>query len=101
MPAPRRRPLSAARRGQVPPFIVMDVMQAAAEREAAGKDVVHMEVGQPGTGAPRGVIEAAREAAASQRAESGQRLACGQKREMASRSRPADSGNPKRQPQNK
>lgn len=59
--------LKIARRGLVPPFIVMDVMQAAAEREAAGKEVVHMEVGQPGTGAPKGVIEAARDAAASQR----------------------------------
>ena len=59
--------LKVARRGMVPPFIVMDVMQAAAEREAAGTNVVHMEVGQPGTGAPRGVIDAAIHAAESQR----------------------------------
>ena len=30
--------LKVAERGQVPPFIVMDVMRAAAEREATGKD---------------------------------------------------------------
>jgi len=54
--------LKVARRGSVPPFIVMDVMRAANEREAAGGDVLHLEVGQPGTGAPRGVIEAVSQA---------------------------------------
>lgn len=48
-----------SKRGQIPPFLVMEVMRAAAEREAAGLEVLHMEVGQPSTGAPRGVIEAA------------------------------------------
>jgi aspartate/methionine/tyrosine aminotransferase len=51
--------LKVARRGQIPAFIVMDVMRAAAERTAAGKDVIHLEVGQPSTGAPKGVIRAA------------------------------------------
>jgi len=51
--------LKLSRRGQVPPFIVMDVMRAAAEREATGADVLHLEVGQPSTGAPRKVLEAA------------------------------------------
>ena len=46
--------LKVSRRGQVPPFIVMDVMQAAADREATGADVLHLEVGQPATAAPRG-----------------------------------------------
>ena len=55
-------PIKVARRGVVPPFIVMDVMRAAAEREAAGDDVLHLEVGQPGTGAPAGVVAAARDA---------------------------------------
>jgi len=49
--------LKAAERGNIPPFIVMDVMQAASEREASGKDVLHMEVGQPATGAPGGVLD--------------------------------------------
>ncbi|MCF3974757.1 pyridoxal phosphate-dependent aminotransferase [Paracoccus salsus] len=39
-------------RGQVDPFIVMDVMQAAARAEAEGRHIIHMEVGQPGTPAP-------------------------------------------------
>ena len=39
-------------RGEVDPFIVMDVMEAARRAEAAGRHIIHMEVGQPGTGAP-------------------------------------------------
>lgn len=45
-------------RSQVDPFIVMDVMEAARKAEAAGRHIIHMEVGQPGTGAPRGAIAA-------------------------------------------
>ena len=51
--------LKVAKRGSIPPFIVMDVMHAASEREASGKDVIHMEVGQPGTSAPPSVLQAA------------------------------------------
>ena len=40
-------------RSQIQSFIVMDVMRAAAAREQAGHDIIHMEVGQPGTAAPR------------------------------------------------
>ena len=43
-----------SRRGQVGAFIVMDVMERARAAEAAGRHVVHMEVGQPGTAAPQG-----------------------------------------------
>ncbi|MTH35044.1 aminotransferase class I/II-fold pyridoxal phosphate-dependent enzyme [Paracoccus limosus] len=39
-------------RGQVDPFIVMDVMEAARKAEAAGRHIIHMEVGQPSTPAP-------------------------------------------------
>lgn len=39
-------------RGKVDPFIVMDVMEQARQREAEGHSIIHMEVGQPGTGAP-------------------------------------------------
>ena len=45
-------------RSDVDPFIVMDVMQAAARAEAAGRHIIHMEVGQPGTGAPKGAAHA-------------------------------------------
>lgn len=39
-------------RSHVDPFIVMDVMEQARAAEEAGRHVIHMEVGQPGTGAP-------------------------------------------------
>ncbi|WP_410218343.1 pyridoxal phosphate-dependent aminotransferase [Paracoccus sp. (in: a-proteobacteria)] len=45
-------------RGQVDPFIVMDVMEAASRAEAAGRHIIHMEVGQPGTPAPEGARRA-------------------------------------------
>ncbi len=54
--------LKVSQRGLVPPFIVMDVMRAANEREAKGQNVLHMEVGQPGTGAPQGVVDAVKAA---------------------------------------
>lgn len=44
-----------ARRGEVPPFMVMDVMRDAAALEARGQRIVHLEVGQPSTGIPRAV----------------------------------------------
>jgi aspartate/methionine/tyrosine aminotransferase len=50
--------MQTSRRGTVDPFIVMDVMEAARAAEAAGRDIIHMEVGQPGTPAPRGATEA-------------------------------------------
>ncbi|MFA5581988.1 MAG: aminotransferase class I/II-fold pyridoxal phosphate-dependent enzyme [Paracoccaceae bacterium] len=42
-----------SRRSAVDPFIVMDVMEQARALEAAGRTIIHMEVGQPGTPAPR------------------------------------------------
>ncbi len=60
-------PLKVAKRGAVPPFIVMDVMRAANELEAQGENIVHMEVGQPGSGAPSGVVEAAAHAVRTER----------------------------------
>ena len=46
--------MDRSRRGQVDAFIVMDVVEAARAAEAAGHHIIHMEVGQPGTGAPAG-----------------------------------------------
>lgn len=51
--------LEPSRRSDVPPFMVMDVMAAAAQIEAAGGHVIHMEVGQPAAGAPKTAIAAA------------------------------------------
>jgi aspartate/methionine/tyrosine aminotransferase len=59
--------LRASQRGLVPPFIAMDVLRAANAREAAGADVIHLEVGQPGTSAPEAVLAAARRALKDER----------------------------------
>ncbi|MFP7570711.1 pyridoxal phosphate-dependent aminotransferase [Marivita sp. S2033] len=45
-------------RGAVDPFIVMDVMEAARQAEDAGRHIIHMEVGQPGTPAPAAARDA-------------------------------------------
>ncbi|MGB6252186.1 MAG: pyridoxal phosphate-dependent aminotransferase, partial [Bradyrhizobium sp.] len=50
---------TASGRSDVPPFMVMDVMAAAARIEAAGGHVIHMEVGQPAASAPKTAIFAA------------------------------------------
>jgi aspartate/methionine/tyrosine aminotransferase len=47
-----------AKRSKVDPFIVMDVMEAARRAEEAGRRIIHMEVGQPGTPAPAGARHA-------------------------------------------
>ncbi len=51
-----------ARRADISPFIVMDVMARANEKEASGENIIHMEVGQPATRAPQKVIDAAHRA---------------------------------------
>jgi aspartate/methionine/tyrosine aminotransferase len=66
---------SPSRRGAIDPFFVMEVMKAAAARAAAGGDVIHMEVGQPSTAAPRAAVQAA--VAAAQREPLGYTLALG------------------------
>jgi aspartate/methionine/tyrosine aminotransferase len=55
-----RRLVTPSARSDVPPFMVVDVMAAAARIEAAGGRVVHMEVGQPAVGAPSTAIAAVR-----------------------------------------
>jgi aspartate/methionine/tyrosine aminotransferase len=57
-----RRLLAPSRRSDVPPFMVMDVMTAAARIEDAGGKVIHMEVGQPAAPAPGTAIAAAKAA---------------------------------------
>ncbi|MGB2656671.1 MAG: aminotransferase class I/II-fold pyridoxal phosphate-dependent enzyme, partial [Pseudolabrys sp.] len=54
--------LKPSKRSDVPPFIVMDVMAAAAQREAQGAHIIHMEVGQPAAPAPATAIKAAQAA---------------------------------------
>ncbi len=57
-----KRLLIPSARSDVPPFMVMDVMTAAARIEAAGGRVIHMEVGQPAAAAPATAIAAAKAA---------------------------------------
>src|SRR5262249_48639806 len=57
-----KRLIVPSARSDVPPFMVMDVMAAAARIEAAGGQVIHMEVGQPAAPAPSGALAAARAA---------------------------------------
>jgi aspartate/methionine/tyrosine aminotransferase len=45
-------------RSVVDSFIVMDVMEAARKAEATGRHIIHMEVGQPATGASEGARNA-------------------------------------------
>jgi aspartate/methionine/tyrosine aminotransferase len=62
---PHKSLLQPSTRSGVPPFMVMDVMAAAARLEAQGRRIVHMEVGQPALGAPSTAIAAARAALSS------------------------------------
>jgi aspartate/methionine/tyrosine aminotransferase len=55
------RALPAAR-SAIDAFIVMDVMRQANALQAEGRDIIHMEVGQPATPAPRLAREAAQRA---------------------------------------
>ena len=52
--------MDPAKRSEIAPFYVMEVMKAAAERNALHGDVLHLEVGQPSTPAPAPVRAAAR-----------------------------------------
>lgn len=50
--------MQVSSRALVDPFIVMDVMEKARALEASGRSIIHMEVGQPGTPAPKGALKA-------------------------------------------
>ena len=47
---------------KIPPFIVMEVMEKAAEMERAGEHIIHLEVGEPDFDTPQCVKDAALEA---------------------------------------
>ena len=54
--------MPVSRRSQIPPFHALEVLAEANALEAAGRHIIHMEVGQPSTGAPAPAIRAARAA---------------------------------------
>jgi aspartate/methionine/tyrosine aminotransferase len=49
--------MKTSRRSVVDPFIVMDVMEAARLAEENGQHIIHMEVGQPGTGLAKAALD--------------------------------------------
>ena len=59
--------MTASRRSGISPFYVMEVMKAAARRDEAVGDVLHLEVGQPSTPAPQRALDAAAAALRSDR----------------------------------
>jgi aspartate/methionine/tyrosine aminotransferase len=52
------RILAARRAAEIEPFQVMDVLARAQALEAAGRRVIHMEIGEPDFTAPESVVEA-------------------------------------------
>ena len=52
----------ASRMAHIAPFEVMEIQTLAREVEARGKDVVHLEIGEPDFRTPRPVVEAAKRA---------------------------------------
>ena len=53
--------LKVAERGKISPFLVMDVLSAANKLQIQGNSVLHLELGQPATGAPSGVVNFAKD----------------------------------------
>ena len=56
--------MKVSKRADVAPFFAMEILKAANERAERGEAVFHLEAGEPGTGAPAGVMAAAQDALA-------------------------------------
>ena len=54
--------LNPATRSEIEPFYAMEIMREAHQLEQRGKNIIHMEVGQPGAPAPQLVLETAKKA---------------------------------------
>ncbi|MGK2951518.1 MAG: pyridoxal phosphate-dependent aminotransferase [Thiobacillus sp.] len=54
MPEPR----TAARMAGIAPFHVMDILARAQALEAAGRDIIHLEIGEPDFATPEPIVEA-------------------------------------------
>ena len=50
------------RANEIPPFIVMDVLERAHELEREGRDIIHLQIGEPDFPTPECICNAAREA---------------------------------------
>ncbi len=51
--------LKLSNRSDIPVFRVFDILRIVNERVAAGADIIHLEAGQPSTGAPQAALDAA------------------------------------------
>ena len=51
--------MKPSKRADISPFLVMDLLDQANAYQAEGRDIVHLEAGQPGTAAPAAVRQAA------------------------------------------
>ncbi len=51
--------MKRSKRSDIAPFMVMEVLEAANARAAAGADVLHLELGEPGSGPPPSALRAA------------------------------------------
>lgn len=58
MPGDKPEIIPAARMSGIAPFHVMDILARARAMEAEGRDIVHMEVGEPDFSTPAPIIEA-------------------------------------------
>ena len=47
---------------EIPPFIVMEVLEKAGEMERKGEDIIHLEIGEPDFDTPECIKEAAKKA---------------------------------------
>ena len=54
--------MKVSKRGAVKPFHAMEVLKTANALEASGRSILHMEIGEPTTGAPQRVRDAAKAA---------------------------------------
>jgi aspartate/methionine/tyrosine aminotransferase len=54
-----RKDMVAKKSSQIPPFIVMEVMEKAASMERKGENIIHLEVGEPDFDTPECIKEAA------------------------------------------
>lgn len=53
-----KRPPITARAGDIAPFHVMDILARAKALEAAGRDIIHLEIGEPDFATPAPIVEA-------------------------------------------
>lgn len=67
MPIQTEIPVAASRLADIAPFHVMELLSRARQLEAEGRDIIHMEVGEPDFATPQPIVEAAQKALADNR----------------------------------